>query len=318
MGIRTITGLSLIAALVTTMLLRGDGAGVQHSKGPDLEGSVGQGATGGPESKDHPGERLPHRVLPGSVAAVDWLAALGIVPSRIVALPAQVERWSAIRKTPAPWATRPRYERLTSETALGFEPDLVLVSPYSDAAAVQRIQQGAGRVMTVTEPSDWVHLLASGEAIADAVGAGEAYTALAASLEGRKQALADRGAKPLRVLPYANFGGGGTTAGTDTTLNLTLELAGFTNVAMEAGISGAGNMTYEQILALEFDAILVLGEEDRKTSQSADVLVEATTLAGVVPIQSRRFIVLPEALYASGSLTILDSAEEVARQGDKL
>ncbi len=301
MGIRTITSLALILALITTILLRGDGAAVD-------------GTARAPQAS----EGQPMRILPGSVAAVDWLVALGVEPERLAALPVQVERWSTIRLRPEPWAERPRYERLTSETALGFEPDLVLVSPYSDAAAVKRIRQGSGKVKTVTEPSDWTSLLACGLAIAEAVGATDAHAKLAASLEARKSALAERGGPALRVLPYANFGGGGTTAGSGTTLDLALSLAGFTNVAVEAGISGTGNMTYEQILALQFDAILVLGEEDLKTSSSAEVLVGATALAGVAPIQSRRFLVLPEALYASGSHTILDSAEEIARQGDQL
>ncbi|WP_419190588.1 ABC transporter substrate-binding protein [Saltatorellus ferox] len=305
MGIRTVSAFALLAALIGVIVLRSDGA---KTRDASAASSVAAEAADG----------VPRRILPGSVTAMDWLAALGVEPERCVAVPVQAERWSTIRLDPEAWAARPRYERLTSEVALGFQPDLVLVSSTSSEAAVKRIRMSDATVIEVPEPTTWDGLLAAGEAMADAVGAGEAGERLIASLEARRVALGSRGARRLRVLPYANYGGGGSTSGKGTTLDLALELAGFVNVAVESGIQGYGNLTFEQILALEFDAVLALGDEDMGTSESAESLVNAGALASVAPIQARRFIVLPEALHASGSVSIVDAAEEIARQGDAL
>ena len=305
MGLRTVAAVVLLGALATTIALRGDGVEVQGPSESDRDLVSAQ-------------DGVPVRILPGSAAAVDWLSALGIAPDRVVALPIQADRWSMTRLTPARWSKRPRYERLTSEVALGFEPDLVFVSPLSDAAAVQRIQSGGALVLTVLEPADWEGLLDSGRMVAAAVGAEASGASLVEALEARRAALAARSPRPLRVLPYGNFGGGGTTSGSGTTLDLALKLAGFINVAAEGGLSGNDDLSHEQILSMKFDAVLVLGEEDLATSTSADVLAGVDALQQTAAIRERRFLVLSEALYAAGSLAILDAAEELARQGDRL
>lgn len=305
MGLRTVAIAGTLIALATAIALQSDGDKVSlpSAVSPDqLEGA----------------KAAPMRILPGSAASVDWLSALGIDPGRIVALPIQADRWSEIRLDPTPWADRPRYERLASEVALGFKPDLVLVSPFSSAAVVERIRSGGARVLNVLEPSDWEGLLEAGLGVAAAIQAQDSGAALVETLGSRKAALGARNARALRVLPYGNFGGGGTTSGTDTTLDLALELAGYINVAAANGISGNDDLSHEQILSMDFDAVLVLGEEDLKTSSSADALLGAAPLERVAAIQERRFLVLSEALYAAGSLAILDAAEELARQGDRL
>jgi iron complex transport system substrate-binding protein len=313
MGNRTVFAAALLAGLVAAILLRGDG---DRAQGSQVTGA--QPSQGLPSGDLQIPEGAPRRILPGSASVVDWLEALHVAPERCVALPAQAKRWSKIRLDPAPWADRPRYERLTSEVALGFEPDLVLVSAFSDAAAVKRIRESRAMVLEVGDPDNWAGLLAAGQGVAAAVHAVEAGKALTKSMESRKKALADRSGASLRVLPYANYGGGGSTSGRGTTLDFALRLAGFTNVAAEAGIDGAGNLNFEQILSFQFDAVLVMGDEDLATSASAESLVNARALATVIPIQARRFIVLSEALHASASITILDAAEEIARQGDAL
>ncbi len=310
MGPRTVSIVVILGALVAAIALRGDGDEVRPpADAPSAE-------AGGDTAPAPVG--APVRILPGSAAAVDWLSALGVAPERVVALPIQSDRWSETRLHPALWADRPRYERLSSEVALGFKPDLVLVSPFSNAAAVERIEAGGGRVLSVLEPAEWEGLLESGRSVATAVGIPDSGKSLFDSMKARRAALADRGARPLRVLPYGNFGGGGTTSGAGTTLDLALELAGFVNAAAAEGMVGNDDLSYEQILSMEFDAVLVLGEEDLETSSSANVLLEAAPLAGVAAVQERRFLVLSEALYAAGSLAILDAAEELARQGDRL
>lgn len=309
MGLKTIAASCLVGALAVAIALQGDGDNVRSGGAP---------TPAAPRDSARSTDGVPVRILPGSAAAVDWLAALGIEPDRVVALPVQADRWALMRLTPEPWAERPRYERLTSEVALGFKPDLVLVSPFSNASAVERIRSGGVEVLSVLEPTDWDGLLASGSALAAAVGAEESGVQLIEALGSRKTALAARPHAALKVLPYGNFGGGGTTAGTGTTIDLALELAGFTNAAAASGISGNDDLTHEQILSIEFDAVLVLGEEDLVTSTSAEILCGLDVLAEVGPIRERRFLVLSEALYAAASLAIVDAAEELARQGDRL
>ncbi|MEM8713257.1 MAG: ABC transporter substrate-binding protein [Planctomycetota bacterium] len=311
---RQLIAVVAIGATAAALFLRGDGDRVR--KGTSEPERPGRSAAG---------DLQPVRIFPGSAAAVDWLVALEIEPNRVVALPEQVERWSSLRHAPGPWEAHPRYARLTSEVALGYEPDLVLASPFSDASTIERIRQGVeqrirgggGRVISVDDPGDWATFLGIVETLAGATGESAQGERVLASMEARREALANRGGAALRVLPYGNFGGGGSTSGTGTTVDLAIQLAGFTNVAAEAGMSGSAELGFEQILAMEFD-VFVLPGDDVESSSSARALADARVLEGVRAVKERRYLLLSDALFASSSITILDAAESLAKQGDRL
>lgn len=293
-----LAALALLVALGATIFLTGDGDAVDEPE-PD-------GAASG----------YPQRILPGSAAAADWIGRL-VDPDRVVALPVQVEKWSEIRLEPEPWTDTPRFPRFTGEAVLGHRPDLVLVSPFTDAAIVARVRGAGVEVLRVVEPPDWKELIENGRRIAEAVGEETTFELLAEGLEARRDALAARPhTSTLSVLPYGNYGAEGFTSGSDTTIDLAIRTAGFRNAAAEMGVEGSGRMTDEMILSTKFDAVLVGG--DVTFSQSASALIGKDALRDVPAIRDKRFIALNAALYASGSFTILDAAEEIARQGDEL
>lgn len=281
-------------ALVSFWILR--------SSDGEFPASAGQGPD--------PGGR-PVRILPGSAAAADWLAVL-VPPERVVALPEQVARYSSLRLDPGPWEDHPRFASFSSEAIMAFDPDLVFVSPWTDQAMVQRVRDAGLNVVVLREPTTFEGLLGSCELVAEAVGEPEMGAAFAVELQRRRDALsASAPARAPRVLPYSNGGSGGFTAGAGTTLDLALGLAGAENAAAAAGIDGHGSLADENVLAMEFDALLVSGEDGESPTRS--VLAAKDALADLPAIREGRFIQLHTALYASGSHTIMDAAERIAR-----
>ena len=292
----------LVAALVFQSLRTDDGRALDEQSGVSGEASEEAG---------------PVRILPGSATAADWLSILLEKPGRVVALPEQVETYSIISKDPDTWAQHERFPKFDAENIMGFRPDLVLTAPSTDAAMVARVRKGGIRVQTVTEPTSWQGLLAVGQGLAMTLERDEVFESIRASLNGRRQALEERvGKARLRVLPYMNFGGGAYTAGSDTTLDLALRLAGYVNVAADLGVEGSGNVTAEMILSGRVDALLVSGTDG--VSQSVLAAKGNPVLASVPAVAEGRFIMVSELQFSAGSHVILETAEEIARQGDAM
>lgn len=273
--------------------------------------------TGSEESSESGRQQGPQRILPGSAAAADWLAALLERPDRVVALPSQVMKYSAIRLSPETWKEHARFDSFASENIMSYEPDLVLVSPFTDPAVVARVVQAGYKVLSVPEPTTWEGMLRVCKDIGTHIHRAEAAAELLASLEERRLALGARTPRrAIRVLPYTNYGGGGYTSGPGTTLDLALEMAGYKNVAASLGIEGSGSITNEMLLAAEIDAVLVSAEDGVSTARLA--MRNDDVLSSLKAIDGDRFIYLDQALFASGSQTLLDAAEDIARQGDAM
>lgn len=279
-------------AAITVTLRTGDGFAV--GQGLNAKAATGVGST----------------MIPCSAASADWVAAL-VDPARVAAVPEQVEKYSVMRLDAETWKDQPRFYKVDAENVLAYAPDLVMVSPFTNPSTVERMREVGLRVLVVKEPSTWPELIASGDAVAAATGTEDRWAGFRAELEARKEALeANADANPLRIMPYGNYGADSYTSGAHSTVDLALSLAGLRNHARDLGLESSASVAAETLLASPFDAFLVSGSETK--SQSASALRGNALLRDLTAVAEERMIYLEDALYASGSFTILDAAERIA------
>jgi ABC-type Fe3+-hydroxamate transport system substrate-binding protein len=131
-------------------------------------------------------------------------------------------------------------------------------------------------------------------------------------LEARRAALAARPRQSLRALCYSNRGGGGDTAGSNSTGDMILELAGLSNAAREIGLEGNPPIDHETILALAPDLFVVAAAPSGADSPAADYLRADAKLAALAAIREGRIAVLPLQLFSTASQHLLDAAETLA------
>lgn len=252
------------------------------------------------------------KMIPCSSAAADWVSAL-VDPARVAAIPEQIEKFSAMRLDPEAWKDHPRFYKVDAENMLAYAPSLVLVSPFTNPSTVERMREVGLQVLVVREPTTWPELIASGDAVAAATGTEERWATFRSELEARREALrAGAHAHPLRIMPYGNYGADSYTSGADSTIDLALSLAGVHNHARDLGLESSASVAVETLLASPFDAFLVSGS--RAKSQSASSLRGNALLQSLTAVAEERMIYLDDALYSSGSFTILDAAEQIAAQ----
>jgi ABC-type Fe3+-hydroxamate transport system substrate-binding protein len=252
----------------------------------------------------------PMRVLPATAGATDLVVEL-LDPARVVALPVTAPAWSIVGDEPERWAHTPVLQAFTGEAVLTLEPDLLLVSSWTDPSPLA-VLRGAGiPVLELPDARTWEGLLDSVRLLGEALDEVERAHELVSSLEGRRAALAATEREPLSILPYANFGTGGTTSGLETTLDLAIRLAGFENAAATAGIRRHEGLSLEQVLDLDPDVFLTSSGRDGVTA-GATYLRGEQALAGLRAIREGRIVVLPAELFGASSQRVLDAAEALA------
>src|SRR6185295_19371901 len=138
-------------------------------------------------------------------------------------------------------------------------PDLVVCDPWQSADTRARLADANVPVLVVPDVVGFDDVAPALLLVARAIGADDRARDVLADCDARLARLAARAAaRPkLRALCYANFGSQGFSAGSGTTLDAMLTRAGLVNVVAEEGQRGHVNFTFEQLLALDPDVIVV-------------------------------------------------------------
>ena len=263
-----------------------------------------------PRTPTRPMGSPPARVLAANSSAFDLLVDL-LPRDRLVAIPAPALEWSPLPGGREAWTDFPVLERFEGELLLALDADLLVVSSWSDQAPIAIAREAGIAILELPDASTWAELVDTVRVVGAAVGAKERALELVADLEARRAALATRAGTPLRILPYANFGAGGTTAGGDTTVDLLIRLAGHRNAAAEAGLVRHSDLDLEQVLAIDPDLFLTASGRDG-VHPGANFLRGEDVLKGLRAIQEDAIVVLPAELYSTASHRVLDAAEELA------
>ena len=264
-----------------------------------------------PDGSELAFEVPPRRVLPANAGAVDLLSLL-VDPERVVAVPDQTDGFSRLEVDASGWGEVRRFDRYAGEVVLALEPDLVLTHSWQSPETSALLRGEGVPVIPLPIPETWDEVLDTLRLLARLLDAEERAAQVEGELDARVADLARRvpAGTPPRVLSYANFGAGGSTAGRTTTLDIVFGLAGLTNAATEAGIDGYAEIDHERLLTIDPDVIIVdAGEGERGSPPTARYLASQPELADLAALRADRVIVLPSHLFASVSTELVRAAE---------
>lgn len=259
-------------------------------------------------------EAPPMAVLPGSAGSVDMLVAL-LPPERLAGLPQGSERYSALRSADSPYLQRPTFPVFRAEQLLVLAPDLVLAHSWQPAETIARLQDAGIPVLRLADGNSWAEVRSQLLLLGQILGVEDVSAELLADYDRRVESLlaAHTDSPPLTAVCYSNGGAGGWVAGSETTLDEVLRLAGLTNMAGSHGQVGHGTMTFEELLVLDPDVLVVGGAADaQQAGGTAAFLRESAALSALQAVVNDRIVVLPSWLYTTTSQYIVDAAEDLA------
>lgn len=258
----------------------------------------------------------PMAVLPGSAGSVDMLAAL-LPPERLAGLPAGCEQYSAVRAADSPYLQRPSFAAFRAEQLLGLAPDLVIAHSWQPADTIARLQEAGVPVLRLADGNSWAEVRAQLLLLGRILDVDSKAAALLADYDRRVEALlaGQGGQERLSAVCYSNGGAGGWVAGSETTLDEILRLAGLTNLVAEHGSVGHSTMTFEELLVLDPDVLVVGGAaEGQQAGGTAAFLRDSAALSTLRAVRGERIVVLPSWLYTTTSQYMVDAAEQLAER----
>ncbi len=258
------------------------------------------------------------RVFADSATGFDLMLAL-LPRERFAGVVSTALRYSAVARTAQELGDLPRPEGFHAEDVLALGPDLVLVSDWRPPAVPDLLRARGISTVRLPTPATWEDLEQLVTFAAALFAEEAAGDELLQELRARRATLAapsDR--SDLRVLAYSNFGTSGYCAGSRTSWDLMIELAGMRNAAAEAGIEGNSAIDLERVLQLDPDVLLVSESEEGGDSPTLAVLRTHEAARELRAVKEQRWVVLPVHLHATSSHHLLDAAEALARGVDAL
>lgn len=286
--------LALLAALGAVLAACGGG-------GPVAPG------TGGPGDPD------ARRLLPTNAAAVEFLVDLAGT-DEVVGLPYTALEFCCVDLGDLPERV-PTFTEFSAEVLLSFAPDLVVVSPWQNIDAVDRLEEAGVEVVVLPAVEGLEDVRRGLVEVGAALGADARAAALLADLDGRVAALTERvaarpGLRP-RALSYTNYGSGGWGAGAGTTAALVMELAGLDNALAETGRTGHDAVDLEQLLDLDPD-LYVVSKPSETYGVTRAYLEGEAALAGTRAVAGGAIAEVPANLYSTTSHHLVRAAEALA------
>ncbi len=271
------------------------------------------------------GELVPipapaQRALPGTAAALDFLVDL-VGAGRLAAVPFTARDYTNVELSAADWERLPTFRNFQGEELLPLRPDFVLTHGYQRAEATRILAQAGIPVVRLPDLRDFEGLLGVLEVLGRALGEEPRAAELRTDLERRRAALAADGSLlEVRALTYLDFGTGGWTAGTGTSGDLLLGLAGLRNAAAEAGLVGNVELDHERLMRIDPDLFVlrapVQGEE--QAGPTLALLRSNPNLARLAAVREERIVILPARHFAAESHRLLDAAELLHAQARRV
>ena len=197
---------------------------------------------------------VPRRVASLNLASDEILA--DILPlSRLVAVTALVDQpgtSNAVGRIPKSIA---RFPKVDIERLIALNPDLVVVSEYTDADVLRALRQSGLQVHRMTGLDSLTGFRRALLDLGKAVGETAAAAKLAADFDARLGEVERRlkGAPRPRVLYWAS----GYTAGSKTAFDALITCGGGSNAAALAGISGITPLGAERAFGLDPDWLFI-------------------------------------------------------------
>jgi iron complex transport system substrate-binding protein len=192
-------------------------------------------------------------------------------------------------------ASAVRLPRADLERLIALQPDLVVVSEYTDADFLHLLGKSGLRHHRMSGLASLAGIRAAIVELGRAVGTPDAAARLVARMDVVLGGLAERlqGAPRPRVLYWADP----HTAGGGTSIGSLIETAGGTNVARELGLQGIVPLSGERAFAAEPDCWLVTRGSGAKEALLRHPLLSRTRAARegrIVEIPNRLLVTLSD------------------------
>ncbi len=268
----------------------------------------------------------PRRVVPANTAAAEFVALL-LGPERLAGLPEQVDDYSSFDFKSRGFENVARFPRYAAEPLILLHPDLVVTHAWQAAETTAVLRSEGTPVLVLKSAASYDDIRATVLSCAHLFDLDAKGASVVADLDRRVASLRERaerdartnGGARWRALVYSNDGSGGWAAGSATTADTLLRLAGLTNAAAEAGVKGHAGVDFEKLIAIDPDVIVVgMPVHGESGSATKAVLESAPALAELRAIKNHRIAALPGTLLASDSPCLIDGAEALAREIDRL
>ncbi|MBK7644722.1 MAG: ABC transporter substrate-binding protein [Planctomycetes bacterium] len=254
------------------------------------------------------------RLVPTTTAAAELLRLVA-GPEDVLALPEQVDAWSAADWKSGGWEKLPRFPRYVAEPLLVLRPGMVVNHSWQAAETTKILKDQGIRVLTLDSGTSYPELRGAIEALGTALVRESRARAALDALDARVARLAEQRARleHVRALVYTNDGSGGWASGSNTTSATLLALAGLANAAESS--SGHAEMSFERLLALDPDLIVTgTGARGEKSSPTVEMIERTSALQTLRARREKRYAVLPSELLSSDSQYLVDAAEQLQQQ----
>ncbi|HUG55232.1 MAG TPA: ABC transporter substrate-binding protein [Vicinamibacteria bacterium] len=201
-----------------------------------------------------PAAPSPRRIASLNLTADEVLAEI-LPPDRLVAVTSFADERgmsNVVGRIPRSVA---RFPKADLERLLALQPDLVVVSEYTDPDFLHQVEASGLRYHRMEGLKSLDGYREAIRALGAAVGEGGRAEALVARYERVRAELARRlgGARRPRVLYWAN----GMTAGDDSAIGALIESAGGVNVGREVGLAGIAPIGDERAFVADPDVVMV-------------------------------------------------------------
>ena len=288
--------------------------GPSHS-GPMLQGTTVQGDGFPKVLTDQSGRQLvlsqkPVRIVSLTLATDEILLAL-VEPARILAV-THIAVDGTISNMPREAAAVPHKLRVEPEQVIALQPDLVFVASYTRAEVVKLLQDTGLPVFQFAEFESINAIQGNIRLVAQAVGEEARADALIARMNARLEAVASRLAHNPARPRVLYLGARGFTAGAHSSLDDLIRHAGGENLATTYGMMRSGNLSVEQVLAMN-PAVIFTGGNRREAPPSLPEFLRHPALQRVDAMIHERVFVLPLRYLVTISQFIVDGVEELAR-----
>jgi iron complex transport system substrate-binding protein len=260
------------------------------------------------------------RIVCGNAAAAEFVCRL-VAPERVVGIPEQADDYVSIDLKSGGFERATRFPRYVTEIVLALAPDLVVTHEWQSADTTSILRSQGIPVIVLKSATSYADIRATLADLGTRFGTEARAAEIVRGLDARVETLRSTGGKRagLRALVYSNDGTGGSTAGANTTPDTMIHLAGMRNAAAEAGLAGHVPLDFERLLAIDPDVLIVskLSRGDGGSPTRA-VIESSPALATLRAKKLGRIVEISAALMAADSPPIVDGAEQVAAEVDRL
>lgn len=198
------------------------------------------------------------------------------------------------------------------ETVVALNPDLVLAATYSSADVIKQLKDLGLPVVTLRQFSSLEGIEENIRIVGRAVGESEKAEALISEMQQRLKILGAQLPKKSARPVLLSYDVSGWTAGSETTFDALVSLAGGRNLAAEAGIVGHKKISLETVVAMNPE-VMIYNTWTSDVARSNAALIKKPALQSVAAVKNGRLHGVPGKYLTTVSHYIVQGVEAMAR-----